>query len=200
MIFSNQDIKTYVSAEKFRLIAAGYFFYDQRRAKVYDMIAAGGRLSVRKIDAYFAARKIGASQNEIDGALDYIFKAPTPYAAGRFNDSSFPACYTGKEIRTCIEEKRHYLRNTSSKGYEYVVFSVHFSGQLVDLRRTIADLRWVMPMDHAPCRVVGEAVKKRKLEGVAAPSAREVGGSCCAIFLRSSLTPGVIVRRERMTV
>jgi RES domain len=196
--YSNQDLRTYDAAEKYCLVSATWFHFERRRAKIFEIVSSSGRFSVNKINAYLGTRGISSTRPDIDRALDHIFAKALTYPPGRFNDQSFPACYTAKELETCIEERRQELRSISSKGYDFVIFSVLFTGQLVDLRNTIRERRWEMPEDHGPCRALAEGVKK-KYAGVATPSVHHVGGSCCVIFQRSCLAAGSIVDRGRLT-
>jgi len=196
-VYIAANSKNYTSAEKLRLIAADYFFYDRRRATVFEMFGKG-RLSLEEIDAYFESRNISAGQNEIERAVEFVFREP--YSPGRFNDNQMPTLYTAKDEMTCREEKRFYLAAAGVKQLEYVIFSVLFTGNLIDLRRSI-DLRtWTMPIDHGPCQLIGVQIAKEGYDGIVAPSARNAGGSCCAIFVRTTVVRGSVKETGCLTV
>jgi hypothetical protein len=189
-----KDAKSYSNAKKFRLIADVYFSYAKRRDTIHNMF--GSKLKQTDIDNYLRGRGITRDQDEVLRAVEWVFS--TPYNPGRFNDESFPALYTGKDEATCVAEKAYYLKAAGAHGLEYVLFYVNFSGRLVNLRVCIAERRWMMPMEHSECQVIGRQALDDTFDGIVAPSARMRNGNCCAIFARAAISSGGFVRTGKI--
>lgn len=115
------------------------------------------------------------------------------YAAGRFNDGSFPALYAAEDEHTCIEEAWHNVRGVGCQTFNYAVFSIHVTMLAADLRPAIIEKRWEFPDEHGPCQVVGKYVYSKGFGGLLAYSKRNDTGTCCVMYDQKSIRPGNIV-------
>lgn len=188
--------KSYTDATKYRCVDRATLYPDITREAAQLAYFSGplfGDGTAFKL--YWKSRRgpVGQAKDEraISDNLNYWFsKAFPPYSAGRFNTAAFPALYTAKEIETAQEERFHYLK-ASTKPFDWAVYSILVTSHVADLRPQAADGSFVIEEDHVPCRTIAETLRT-KVGGVAWPSKRFAGGSCCAMFSVDGVKPGVL--------
>jgi hypothetical protein len=172
--------KPYKEAVKFRCVARATVFQDEIKEEVRRKYWSN--LPTAAFERYWKARVPSPQvdpQQAISSNFRYMFDdRDPPYAPGRFNTEAFPALYTAKSADTARAERFHYAM--PSKPFEYVIYSVLVTGEVVDLR-PLQDARTLeLSNDHANCRAIAEDIHDR-FAGVAWFSVRE-DGSCCAFF------------------
>ncbi len=115
-----------------------------------------------------------------------------PHVPQRYNTSEFGAFYTAKEIETAISERKyHYdkLPGNGKKNLRYTVYSVHFSGQMIDFR-TIPAIKPDLThgSDYSNCQFLASEVRK-SCDAIAVQSVRALDGNCCPIFAKHTIDP-----------
>jgi len=136
---------------------------------------------------------------EISRVLSQLIVEPfrrKTFPAQRWNSIAFRCFYSALEKETAIEEVKHYarkhiLKESPVSHVHYVQFSTHFRGKVVDIHKLATDFPELVDDAHHPtCHVVAEAVFRRKVDALLAPSVRRKGGKCLAVYKKRALKVG----------
>ncbi len=192
--------KEYVRTVKFCTVLADYF-YPRRRSiaeRAFYVDAGGASDDAESLFPSSGDADLEATVDPdyrdvklVERVIDWIFDPTRRIPPGRFNDASFPALYGAKEPITARKERAWW----GTAGVEYVMFSVAFSGSVVDLRPAIDAGVFQLEPDHNKCRAFAADVFGT-CDGIASYSYRHRDGSCCAIFVRAGVEPGVITEES----
>ncbi len=165
---------------------------------IYDPVYGYSRKREVHVDAGLTeeeiAEEIGqapaalAAADAIVRTLDYTFDpARGLFAPGRFNTESFPALYTAKSPETAEKERRHHWPVFGGVDPAFAVFSVKYTGTALDIRKDVEAETLPFPEEFEGCQPYAAEAMAKKCNGLAAPSKRDPGGSCCAIFDRGAI-------------
>ena len=136
---------------------------------------------------------------QLKDIVDRTFKpkprlAKTRYAT-RFSDGSFPVLYGSTDTATAATEVKHWFsKQVSGKPAHartafYVRFAYRFDGDVKDLRAKQTewlDLRH--DYDYQFCNRLGAEAVAAGLDGLLAPSVRNVGGTNLPVFARQAVS------------
>lgn len=211
-MFKDAVTKTYQGAEKYRAVAAKYFFPDRRKSAFLESLQVSdvskkemyirymrmrGHLEDRDISEFRSEETIAFQVYLIGKSLQFTF-GNSDIVPGRFNTSSFPALYTAKDVNTCEAEYRGNIRHGDPSKFSFVIFTVQFSGRAKDFRPVwFKDRVFSMPSEHKECQIVVDKVR-REYDAIVAPSARFPEGSCCAIFNKPTVEAGSVVIEKQL--
>lgn len=187
--------KTYSKTKKHRCVFEEHFDPEGKMRKMYERHFKPVGVDWLVFKTYWLKVTGEYLSNPIVDSVNWVFENKDEYNPGRFNTSKFPALYTAKEIETAISEKQHYLPVGHKREIQFVVFSVYFSGILVDIRQAERDGTFVIAEAHEACQEIGDRIWRRGYDGIAAPSLRKFNGNCCAIYNRRTVRSGDVVER-----
>jgi RES domain len=183
-------LKKYCDAPKFRAVIWQHFSPTARAQAEREENARKG-MTKEDLDIFFPLPEVEPGAPDlIKMSVEWTFSPKRTIAPGRFHSPKFAALYTAKEPQTAQEELLYW----SSVGHEFVIYTISFTGEAIDLRPAIDDGSLILPISHGDCQPIGAVVRK-SCDGLAAYSFRYKGGSCCAIFSRESVRPGSIFHR-----
>ena len=180
--------RSYKSALKFRcilrLIYDPPYGYSRKREPHID----AGLTDEEIVEEIGLPPPALADAEAIARTVDYTFDFDRGrFAPGRFNTERFPALYTAKEPRTAEKERRHHWPALGGEDPAFVVFSIRYTGTALDIRKDIAAGVLPFPEEFEGCQPYAEEALAKRCNGLAAPSKRDPGGSCCAIFDRRGI-------------
>ena len=187
------NTKAYIEREKFRCVLEMSFDpvvgYER---KIATLLASGLTRDTAEIVAGMKPTTLLDSE-KIERSLAYTFDVARKgaYVEGRFNTSTIAALYTGSDPDCAMAERRHHW--SISQDPALVVFTVKFTGDARDIRAEIVDGTLPFPEDHKVCQTYAADAVASGLAGIAAPSKRHTGSSCCAIFDILSVRVGSVV-------
>ncbi|NVK20848.1 MAG: RES family NAD+ phosphorylase [Methylocystaceae bacterium] len=206
--FSTSKVRNLDRRFKARCVGAGVFFpkLATERAEEKYLKKAGITSGVSQV--YWSGRLRVAIDADIrdliHSNISYWFSGEHDlYSPGRYNGDDFPVLYTAKEIETAKNERFFHLRE-KDKPFDYVVFSVSASGNMIDIRG-MTTLGGV-PLEDAPyneCQKIAREIIEDTLidcEGIISFSARNSGGSCCNFFRIEEVLPGEIIEDGTLSI
>lgn len=182
--------KPYDKREKYRCVLTILFDPVAGYQAQRDELARLG-LSDAEIDAQVGPAPAPLDPTEkIVRALDYTFDVARRgnYAPLRFNTKDFAALYTAGSQQTAHIERRFHWSPAEDNRVSY--FTVLYSGTARDLREEIAHDGFTFPDPYPDCQNLAIEAIGGRATGIVAPSKRDVGGNCCALFDRSNVLPG----------
>jgi hypothetical protein len=187
--------KPYDSRLKHRCILQIHFdpSYDYKRKA--DVLRSAGN-SEAEIRAIIGNPPIKVDDSSlIARSLNYTFDPSKKgrYHVGRFNDQNFPALYTASDIDTARAERGHWYKK--SEDAAFVIFTIKFSGVARDIRDDISSGKLPFPDDYVQCQRYAVEAMKAGCDGIAAPSKRDLRGSCCAIFAKDCVVGDNVASR-----
>ena len=117
----------------------------------------------------------------------------TEISAQRYNTTSFPVFYSAVARETCIAEISYHLGDAiKQSGPRYYQFlDVTFSGSALHLcghQARYPDLVSPTSAGYPFCQKLASEARLNGVEGLCAPSARHVSGTCIPIFVRNSIS------------
>lgn len=129
-------------------------------------------------------------------AIEYPFRH---HAESRYSDGSYGVWYGSDTIETAIAETVfHWLKflfdthdsiaSCDGMMIERKVYSVALSGSLLDVNATASDHPSLMSNSYEQCQQLGSEARNGGIKGILAPSARNKGGVCFAVFDPSLLS------------
>lgn len=180
--------KVYSEAVKFRcILRLNYDPVYRYRRRREPHVAAG--LTEDEIIAEIGSEPSPVDHEEaIDRTLDYTFDSSRgPFIPGRFNTERFAALYTAKAPETAETERRHHWPAYAGEDPAFVIFSISYTGTALDIRPEVASGDRDFPDAIEECQPYAAEAKGHICDGIAAPSKRDLGGSCCAIFVRDAV-------------
>lgn len=184
--------REYAGALKFRCVDRATLDLDTIKDSVRKRYFADVGISDASFERFWRTKAHASSGgiatiSAIENNYSYLFRSAPPYRPGRFNTDKFAALYTAKEIETSKVERFHYLSGRT-RDFEYVVYSVEVTAVAVDLRPFVFGATLSLDADHTQCQDIASNINGR-VDGVAWPSVRARGGSCCAFFSISGVRP-----------
>jgi hypothetical protein len=185
------DQKHYAAATKYRCVLRLHFEPAYAHQRKMDEMAESGLTPGEAAVLAGPRPPIQAAEALIDRALSYTFDPSRAgrYVPGRFNTANFSALYTAREASTAEAERRHHWF-AGTQDAPFVVFSISFTGRARDIRPGITAGQLVFPEEYEPTQQYAREAIDAACEAIAAPSKRDLRGSCCAIFRVEAVTPG----------
>lgn len=183
--------KPYANREKYRCVLAILFDPSLGYQAQRDELKLLG-LTDAEIDAQLGAPPAPMnSTDKILRAIDYTFDVSRRgrYAPLRFNTKDFPALYTAGSQQTAHVERRFHWSPAEDNRDSY--FTVLYSGTARDLRQEIAQDGLTFPDSYTDCQGLAIEAIGATTTGIVAPSKRDIGGNCCALFDRATVVPGL---------
>jgi hypothetical protein len=144
-----------------------------------------------------------------DGVVAYAFNkhgSPPTFAKGRFGDGSYPVFYSALEMKTCVEEVRHRLKDARAAApidryFQFI--ACDFSGVVLELCGKEKDHPELVSKteDGYPfCQALAADARNSGIDSLHTPSARNAGGICTPIFSRPALANPKFVDVPRVTI
>lgn len=115
----------------------------------------------------------------------------TGYSVSRFSDGSFPVFYCATEAKTAKAEVRYHRAKFFSDDVptRYTLFRCDFNGHVKDLRPKKDEWpQLTYDADYRFCNELGSEAVETDLDGLLAPSVRQVGGTNIPVFKRPAVS------------